>query len=62
MIEGVPYKHWVGEELHLVLRDSGFRNPQLARVEYSWDTEVIAPPRPKDVAPPWDWLVVARRG
>ncbi|MEP7347217.1 MAG: class I SAM-dependent methyltransferase [Gemmatimonadaceae bacterium] len=61
LIEGVPYKHWVGEELQLVLRNAGFRPGPLARVEYKWETEVVAPPRPRELAPPWDWLVVARR-
>lgn len=62
LIEGVPYKHWVGEELQLALREAGFRPGALARVEYSWETEVVAPPRPRDPVLPWDWLVVARRG
>lgn len=60
-IEGVPYKHWVGEELQLVLRDHGFRAGPLQRVEYRWDTEVAAPQPVRGLALPWDWLVVARR-
>jgi SAM-dependent methyltransferase len=61
MIEGIPYKHWVGEELLLSLRDAGFKPGPLARVEYRWETEVLTPPRPRGLPPPWDWLVVARR-
>jgi len=60
-IQGVPYKHWVGEELQLALRAAGFRGGPLERVEYDWETEVIAPPQAGNVARPWDWLVVAER-
>ena len=60
-LEGIPYKHWVGEELLLSLRGAGFKPGPLVRVDYRWETEVIAPPRPRELAPPWDWLVVARR-
>lgn len=61
-IEGVPYKHFVGEELIHALRHSGFRSGPLTRVEYRWVTETVAPPPSHHLAPPWDWLVVARKG
>lgn len=60
-IQDVPYKHFVGEELIHALRRAGFRPGPLARVEYRWSTEAAAPPRHFDLAPPWDWLIVARR-
>ena len=60
-IEGVPYKHWVGEELQLTLADAGFEVDAPQRVEYGWRTETASPPRSKQFAAPWDWLAIARR-
>jgi SAM-dependent methyltransferase len=60
-IEGVPDKHWVGEELQLTLADAGFEVGALQRVEYAWKTEAAAPPPGKQFAAPWDWLAVGRR-
>ena len=59
-IEGIPYKHWVGEELQLTLADAGFEVGTPQRVEYAWKTEAASPPPSKRFAAPWDWLVVAR--
>ncbi|MFN8582461.1 MAG: class I SAM-dependent methyltransferase [Gemmatimonadaceae bacterium] len=60
-IQGVLYKHFVGEELIHALQGAGFAPGPLQRVEYSWDTEAAEPPRRMTGARPWDWLVVARR-
>ena len=60
-IQDVPYKHFVGEELVHALRTSGFVPGALERVEYRWSTEAAAPPTQYDLAPPWDWIIVARR-
>lgn len=60
-IQGVPYKHFIGEELLHAVREAGFRPGPLTRVEYDWHTEVVAPTRPRELPLPWDWLVVARR-
>jgi SAM-dependent methyltransferase len=59
-IEGVPYKHWVGEELQLTLANAGFEASAPQRVEYQWKTEAASPPPSKQFAAPWDWLVVAQ--
>ena len=59
-IQGVPTKHYTGEELSAVLALSGFRLTKLARANYRWSSEALVPPRRMHAELPWDWLAVAR--
>jgi SAM-dependent methyltransferase len=59
-IEGVPTKHYTGEELDATLALAGFHLTRLAHVRYRWSTESLTPPRSLRARLPWDWLAVAR--
>jgi 2-polyprenyl-3-methyl-5-hydroxy-6-metoxy-1,4-benzoquinol methylase len=60
-IDDVPHKHFMGEELQLLLDRSGFSTLQLKKIEYSWETEFNHPPRWLKTPRPWDWMLVAQR-
>jgi SAM-dependent methyltransferase len=58
----VPTKHYSREELAALLTGLGFRSVRIRRVEYSWRSHEIAPPRELRKTGPWDWLAAARLG
>jgi SAM-dependent methyltransferase len=60
-IDNVPTKHYVEEELALLLSKNGFSITGLHKIEYEWKTEFIHPPRWLKEPKPWDWLVVGRK-
>lgn len=60
-IDNVPHKHFMGEELQLLLDRSGFNTLQLQKIEYSWNTEFHQPPRWLKSPRPWDWMLVAQK-
>ena len=60
-IDGVATKHYLREELQLLLVEAGFKVLEIRKVEYSWDTELDKPPRWMREPYPWDWFVVAQR-
>jgi SAM-dependent methyltransferase len=60
-IGGQPTKHYVADEICLLLRVLGCVSQEPRRVEYSWRIYNARMPRRFDKAPPWDWLVLARR-
>ncbi len=60
-IERVPTKHYLREEVLVLLEAVGFRVVSVDRVEYGWDTEFERPPRWMGRPGPWDWLLVARK-
>lgn len=57
----VPTKHYAKDELAALLAGLGLKLQRLRRVEYSWRSHEIAPPRELRDTGPWDWLAVARR-
>jgi SAM-dependent methyltransferase len=60
VVDGVPTKYFVREEIHHAISDAGYSHPSISRVEYSWGALGI--PAPKMAMPvPWDWLAVARK-
>jgi 2-polyprenyl-3-methyl-5-hydroxy-6-metoxy-1,4-benzoquinol methylase len=61
VIDGVPHKHYLKEELELLLNRGGFTVKEFQKIEYNWDTEFINPPRWLKNPKPWDWMVVAQR-
>jgi SAM-dependent methyltransferase len=60
-IDEVPHKHFLGEEIQLLLDRSGFNTLQLKKIEYTWDTEFHRPPNWLQSPRPWDWMVVAQK-
>lgn len=61
-INGVPTKHYLAEELSLLLKDTRLGIEHLDKVSYGWDSEFGDAPRWMRAPYPWDWLVVAKRG
>lgn len=57
----VPTKHYAGGEIVDLLAALGLKARPPRRVEYSWRSHDIAPPKELRAASPWDWLVAARR-
>ena len=60
-LDGVPTKHYLREELIVLLRDVGFRISSIAKVEYPWTSELVSPPRWMKEPYPWDWLVLGQK-
>ena len=60
-IDGVPHKHYLADELRLLLREAGFRTLRIEKIEYDWTTEFNKPPKGLTEPKPWDWMVVAER-
>jgi len=60
-IDGVPHKHYLKEELDLLLNNEGFAAKEFSKIEYEWKTEFLKPPRWLKDPKPWDWIVLAKR-
>ncbi len=60
-IDNVPHKHYLKEELQLVLSKAGFKTEEFTKIEYDWKTEFHSPPKWLKEVYPWDWMVVARK-
>ena len=60
-IDRVPTKHYLDEELTLLLSREKFNVIESRKVEYSWKTEFLHPPKWLKEPYPWDWMVIAKR-
>jgi 2-polyprenyl-3-methyl-5-hydroxy-6-metoxy-1,4-benzoquinol methylase len=60
-IDEVPHKHFLKEELQLLLAEVGFITESFQKIEYGWTTEFHKPPRWLKEPRPWDWMLVARK-
>lgn len=60
-IDSVPTKHYLKEELQLLLANVGFKTEEFQKIEYEWNTEFLKPPKWLKQPKPWDWMVVARK-
>lgn len=60
-IDDVPHKHYLKEELQLLLANEGFVAEDFKKIEYEWDTEFNDPPKWLKEPKPWDWMVVAKK-
>jgi len=60
-IDDVPHKHYLKEELQLLLANEGFKTEDIQKIEYNWDTEFLKPPKWLKDPKPWDWMVVAKK-
>ena len=60
-IDEVPHKHYLKEELQLLMQKAGFKTTAIQKIEYGWDTEFLRPPKWLKQPRPWDWMVVAKK-
>jgi 2-polyprenyl-3-methyl-5-hydroxy-6-metoxy-1,4-benzoquinol methylase len=60
-IDDVPTKHFLKEELDLLLTLEGFKVLEIEKIKYNWNTEFHKPPTWLKNPKPWDWLVVAKK-
>ncbi len=60
-IDRVPTKHYLKEELDVILSSHKLDMLEATKIEYSWDSELDQPPAWMQAPYPWDWLIVARR-
>jgi 2-polyprenyl-3-methyl-5-hydroxy-6-metoxy-1,4-benzoquinol methylase len=60
-IDHVPTKHYLKEELTVLLEDLDFDIMSFQKVEYRWNTEFDSPPKWMKAPYPWDWLIVAKK-
>lgn len=60
-IEGVPTKHYLREELQVLLEGHHMDVLEASKLTYPWTTEFEDPPVWMGSPLPWDWLVLARR-
>ncbi len=60
-IDNVPTKHYLEEELQLLLTLEGFTVDRIEKINYPWTTEFHKPPKWLGEPLPWDWLVVAKK-
>jgi SAM-dependent methyltransferase len=60
-IDGVETKHYLGEELTILMKDRNMMPIDIQKIEYSWKTEFATPPRWMKDPFPWDWLCIAQK-
>ena len=60
-IDNVPTKHYLKEELELLLKLDGFTVDRVEKINYTWKTEFNNPPKWLDEPHPWDWMCVAKK-
>ena len=60
-IDDVPTKHFLKEELELLLDLEGFNTKQIQKIEYDWSTEFHKAPSWLKNPKPWDWMVHAKK-
>lgn len=60
-IDNVPTKHYLKEELELLLSLEGFTVTQVEKINYTWKTEFTTPPKWLAAPYPWDWMCVAKK-
>jgi len=60
-IDHVATKHYLREELMILLSQEGFMVKDCQKIEYDWTTEFVKPPAWLQKPGPWDWMVVAQK-
>ena len=60
-IDDVPHKHYLKEELELLLNNEGFSTEKFHKLEYDWNTEFLTPLKWLTNPKPWDWMVLAKK-
>jgi SAM-dependent methyltransferase len=60
-IDNVATKHYLGDELDLLLQQNGFEVVTRKKISYDWSTEFVEAPQWLQEPQPWDWMAVARK-
>jgi SAM-dependent methyltransferase len=60
-IDDVPTKHYLKEELELLLTLEGFEVNLVKKINYGWNTEFHKPPKWLKDPYPWDWMCTAKK-
>ena len=60
-IEDMPHKHYLREELEILMSQAGFKVSAIQKIEYDWRTEFRKPPKWLKKPGPWSWMLVATR-
>ena len=60
-IDDVPTKHFLKEELELLLDLEGFKVKKIQKIKYQWNTEFHKAPSWLKNTRPWDWKVHAKK-
>ncbi len=60
-IDHIPTKHFLKEELNLLLDREGLVVEAFRKIEYDWNTEFLQPPAWLKSPYPWDWMCVAKK-
>jgi len=60
-LDNLPTKHYLKEELEMLLNKEGFEATEFKKIEYDWKTEFYKPPRWLKNPRPWDWMVLAMK-
>lgn len=60
-IDNVPTKHYLKEELLLLLKLEGFETIQIHKINYKWATEFHDSPEWLKDPYPWDWMCTAKK-
>lgn len=60
-IDDVPTKHFLKEELELLLTLAGFTVEKIEKINYKWSTEFHKPPTWLKTPQPWDWMLKAKK-
>jgi SAM-dependent methyltransferase len=60
-LEDQPTKHFLKEEIEVLVRSVGLEIDSVEKVEYSWSYEFDNPPRWMKEPYPWDWLVACHK-
>ena len=61
-IDNVPTKHYLREELIVLLTKEGFEVNEIQKVQYTWKTEFHdAPAGLSKIPSPWDWMVLCKK-
>ncbi len=61
MVDGVPTKHFLNEELQDMMKAQGLRTIGISRIEYPWRFVLDEPPQDMAAPMPWNWMIVAQR-
>jgi 2-polyprenyl-3-methyl-5-hydroxy-6-metoxy-1,4-benzoquinol methylase len=60
-IDAVAHKHYLKEELELLLTKAGFTVNEFQKIEYEWNTEFSKPLKWLKEPRPWDWMALAQK-
>lgn len=60
-IDNVPTKHYLREELQLLLTLEGFNVERIEKINYTWETEFNNAPVWLKDPHPWDWMCTAKK-